>query len=463
MKATKLTQWGSMMFLMTLLSLSSCKKPIEEENFAPQKAFGGRKSTQGFVENDMVMYWNEKTSMVLTGPGTPPSKSRYFAMIQIAVHDALNNIKPKFETFALKNSREKNANADAAVASAAYWAIIGMGVQGSHPVEDWYNESLASIPAGQSKDLGIALGKKSADAIIAKRLSDNLAIANQQLPSPDGVAPGEYRSTLPFSNIGFPKIKALQQWGTKMTPFVIESNSQFRPVAPDALNSQEYLNDYNEVKTKGARVGHNRTAEEDEIGRFWAEISSFGWNRFARNMIASKKLDSWKTARLFALMHTAMVDDITACFEAKYYYFYWRPETAIRMGDNDGNANTSGDVNWLPSYVEVPNGNNPLLNVYTPPVPEYPSAHASFGGAASEILKLFFNTDNISIHQTSTSAQGITRHYATISQAAKDNSLSRIYIGFHFRNAVVKGEKMGQDVAHYVFNNSFRENGDESN
>ena len=135
--------------------------------------------------------------------------------------------------------------------------------------------------------------------------------------------------------------------------------------------------------------------------------------------------------------------------------------TAIREGDNDGNPNTVGDVTWLPSYTESPNANNPAANVNTPPIPDYPSAHASFGGAASEILKLFFETDQISIDQTSPTAPGITRRYSSLSQAAKDNSLSRIYVGFHFRYAILNGETMGQDIAKYVFTHSFRETGED--
>ena len=134
-------------------------------------------------------------------------------MVQIAVHDALNSINPKFETFALKDVREKNANLDAAVASAAYWTIQGMDVQGENPIDDWYAQSLAAIPDNESKELGKTVGKKAADAIIANRSGDHFEDANQQLPGPDGVAPGEYRSTLPFSNPGMPKIKGLQQWG----------------------------------------------------------------------------------------------------------------------------------------------------------------------------------------------------------------------------------------------------------
>jgi len=461
MKTTKLFHFGSMALLIAVGSLSSCEKEVAIESANDQKVTKGRPDTQGFADNNMVMYWNEKANTVIDGPGTPPSQARHTAMIAIAVHDALNSIKPKFETHALKNCRDKNANPDAAVASAAYWTIKNIKMQGTHPIDDWYAESLSTIPDGAGKELGLALGKKSADAITAKRNTDNFALANEQAHADDGVAPGEYRSTLPFSNPGMPRIKALQKWGTLMTPFVVKSNDQFRPSAPYPVNSAEYLADYNEVKNKGGRASHNRTADEDEIGKFWVERSTIGWNRLARGIIASKKMDAWRTARVFALMHTAMADAISGCFEAKYHYLYWRPETAIRLGDDDGNPNTVGDVSWLPSYTESPNLLNPAMNVNTPPLPDYPSAHASFGGAGAEILKLFFETDNISVDLTSPTTPGVTRHYSKLSQAAKDNSLSRIYVGFHFRYAVLKGETMGRQVASYVFANSFKETGED--
>ena len=411
----------------------------------------------GFPENNMVLSWNDKANTILTRALTPHSQARYFAMVQIAVHDALNAIKPKYERFALKDVRSQFANPDAAVASAAYWTIKGMNVAGANPIEDWYSASLATIPEGESKELGKTLGKQAADAIVSKRASDNFLQANVQIPLPDGIQPGEYRSTLPFSLPGMPRLKALHQWGTKMTPFVTESNQQFRPVPPYPIQSQEYLADYNEVKLKGAQVGHNRTADEDEIGRFWVERSSNGWNRFARQIVMGSKMDAWKTARLFALMHTAMADLASGNFEAKYHYFYWRPETAIRMGDQDGNPNTTGDATWLPSYTEGPNLANPGLNVYTPPIPDYPSLHAGFGGAAAEILKLFLNADQVAVAQTSPTTPGITRYYTSLTKAARDNSLSRLYVGFHFRDACLKGEEQGKQIAAYVFNNSFRE------
>jgi hypothetical protein len=447
----------AILLLFVSLWNTSCKKdiviPPGSEN--PYK-MSDEKRSDGFAENDMVMYWNDKTRIVLTGPFTPPAQSRYFAMVQIAVHDALNAIKPKYKSYALLNERSQFANIDAAVASAAYWTMKILNVQGAHPVEEWYNASLNNITNGESKEAGKELGKKAAEAIIAKRAGDNFVQANLQLPLPDGTLPGQYVSTLPFSNEGMPKIKALHQWGTLMRPFVTQSNSQFRPTAPHPVQSSAYTTEYNEVKTKGGRENHNRTAEEDEIGKFWVERSTVGWNRFARNIILSKKVDAWKTARLFALLHTAMTDGVSGCFEAKYHYSYWRPESAIRRGDVDGNPETAGDPGWLPSYLEIPNVINPALNAYTPPIAEYPSAHAAFGGAAAEILKMFLGTDYISVDQTSPTTPGVNRYYTSLDKAARDNSLSRIYVGYHFRLACLKGEEQGKQIAAFVYNNSFQ-------
>lgn len=452
MKKINVSVFAACLFAMAWME--SCSKPdvTDKEN----TGYAGKFDDQGFASNDMVMYWNDKVATVLTGPNTPPAQSRYFAMIQIAIHDALNSIKPKYERHALLNVREQFASPDAAVASAAYHTITKLNLQRNFPVLAWYNESLATIADGSQKELGKQLGEAAADAIILKRATDNFTIANQQLPAPDGVLPGQYRSTLPFSNAGMPKIKGLQQWGTKMATFVLESSAQFRPLPPDPVNSAAYISDYNEVRSKGGLMNHTRTATETEIGVFWVERSSIGWNRYARNMIAAKKMDAWKTARLFALLHTAMTDGVTACFEAKYYYSYWRPETAIRLGDDDGNLSTAGDATWLPSYIESPNLANPAMNVYTPPIAEYPSAHANFGGAAAAVLIRFFGATNISVSQTSGTLPGITRTYKSILAAARDNSLSRIYVGFHFRKAALEGEAQGISIGNYVFDHSFR-------
>jgi hypothetical protein len=145
---------------------------------------------------------------------------------------------------------------------------------------------------------------------------------------------------------------------------------------------------------------------------------------------------------LLALLQLAEADANIGCFESKYFYSYWRPITAIRSADTDGNPNTAS------------NPTHDVLAPPTPPVPDYPSNHATNGAAAAEILKLFFGNDSIAFDATSSSLPNITRHYASFSQAADDNALSRIYVGYHFRNAVVKGKEQGREIGKYVFEHS---------
>ncbi|HET6768405.1 MAG TPA: hypothetical protein VFH08_13435, partial [Chitinophagaceae bacterium] len=152
----------------------SCQKELVKDNALPEEstvASGKKPDDPGFADNDMIMYWNDKVSIVLGAAMPQPSRTRYFAIIQIAVHDALNNIKPKYQRYALPNERTQFASPDAAVASAAYWAIKGLNREG-FPVDTWYNESLATIPDGESKELGKTLGKHAAEAIIANRAND---------------------------------------------------------------------------------------------------------------------------------------------------------------------------------------------------------------------------------------------------------------------------------------------------
>ena len=464
MKTIKLSVIIAIALFFATIWNTSCQKEVAREPRAnlPEELTTKKPDDPGFVENDMVMYWNEKMITVFAGPRNDAARTRYFAIIQIAVHDALNNIKPKYERFAL-NEREQFANPDAAVASAAYWAIIGLNQQGNFPMDTWYNESLSAIPDGESKELGKALGKKSADAIIAKRANDGFSqvILSSTFPA-DGDDPGVYRSTLPFSNpvLNLPHNKATPNWGTVVNPFIIQNNNQFRPAGPYLVNSSEYLDDYNEVKQKGARVGSTRTEQEETLAKFWSDIRKpMVWNNFVKNIIATKKMDAWKTARLFALINTAMADGVNAAMEAKYHFYYWRPETAIRLGDNDDNPGTIGDGTWLPGVTALAN-TNPLLHAYTPGVPEYPCSFAIDGGAIASILQSFFGSDEISIDFTSATLPGITLHYTSIEQAARDNSLGKIYAGWYFRKAVLDGEEMGRNIGSYVFNHSFQESGD---
>lgn len=451
---------ATLCFALFLVVISCGKEDLPVNNTEINTStFDKKIKISGFTENSMVMYWNDKAATVVGTPRNQPTRARLLAMIQIAVHDALNSIKPKYQRYALQNEREQFASPDAAVASAAYWAIKGLNLQGNFPVDTWYSESLATVPDGESEELGKALGKKAADAIIANRSNDGFTqVLSTSISPADGDEPGEYRSTLRYLMVNGVltltpfTVKNIPNWGAVLKPFVVQNNYQFRPIGPYAVNSDAYATDYNEVKEKGARVGGTRTANEEILAKFWSESRpSIIWNNLARNIIATKKMDAWKTARLFALIHTAMADGTNSVLESKYHFYTWRPETAVLLANNDGNDNTVADPNWLPYLAEVPNA------FITPPIPEYPSSFAVFGGVTTAVLRSFFGSDEISINLSSATLPETKLHYSSLSQAADDNSVSKIYCGWYFRKAVVDGEKMGREIGNYVFNNHFAE------
>ncbi|HSF45555.1 MAG TPA: hypothetical protein VLA58_06070, partial [Chitinophagaceae bacterium] len=331
-KSFNMKQYSNLLFTIafTLLAVfSGCKKEItpEPKTGIPEDFASKRPNNPGFAENDMVMFWNDKANAVLSVGFSQPARTRVFARIQVAVHDALNAIKPKFQRYAFQE-REQHADPDAAVASAAYWVMKRTTLLGNPPIDQWYNESLANIPDGISKELGKDLGKRAADALIANRADDGFTqlIINSVNP-PNGTNPGEYRSTITAVNwvptttqFAF---RTLPNWGTVMKPWVIESNQQFRPSGPYAVHSVDYTSDFNEVKSKGARVGSTRNADEEKIAKFWSEDrASFLWNNIVRKAIENKNLDAWKTARLFALVHVAMAESISSQLNAGYHFLF---------------------------------------------------------------------------------------------------------------------------------------------
>ena len=227
-----------------------------------------------------------------------------------------------------------------------------------------------------------------------------------------------------------------------MTPFVLRSSSQYRPKRPYDLQSKKYAADFNEVKSLGAVNSTTRTTDQTEIALFWVEGSPQGWNRIARALSARSGLDLWQSARLFGLLNLASADAYIADFENKYFDEFWRPISAIRAADTDDNPETIADPNW-----------DSLVG--TPPAPDYPSGHSGQGGAMSEVLARFFG-DAVSFRTTSTTQPGVTRSFASFSQAARENGNSRVYIGFHFRHAVIEGIKLGTRVGTVAFNHYLR-------
>jgi hypothetical protein len=228
-------------------------------------------------------------------------------------------------------------------------------------------------------------------------------------------------------------------------PFVLTSTSQFRAPPPydaasntAALLTPVYTADYNEVKSLGCNGCAARSAEQTEIAIFWKENSPTGWNRIARLVADNRNLDAWDAARLFAVLAVGEFDALTASLESKYYYNFWRPVTAVALASSDNNPATAPAAGWE------------VLAFPTPPVPDYPSAHSTAGGAGAAIIEALIPGKGQPITATSGSLPGVSRTFATVADAANENADSRVFIGYHFRHATIRGLAQGRSVGAYV-------------
>jgi hypothetical protein len=408
-----------------------------------------------------VLTWNQNIAEATTAacltppPGDPFHESRIYAITHIAIHDALNAIDRRSRPYVFDGPGQPNAWPDAAVAAAARTVLVALISQlptpeivsasciadGQASVTKAYDAALISIPDGQAKTQGIALGEAAGKAILAKRAMDG-AVGPFLTDCPTNTAPGQYQCTAP--------VVAFEAWAN-VAPFVLINNSQFRPGPPYRLESKKYAADYNEVKSLGSDVGSTRTADQTQIALFWLENSPLKWNRIARTVAAGQGLDRWESARLFGLLNVALADGYIAMAATKNHYDFWRPVTAIHNGDMDGNPNTIADPNWTPLRP-------------TPADQDYASGHAIEGGVGAEVLKQFFGTDRIRFQDCSTSLESgncgdpspVLRSYSTFSQAADENALSRILVGFHFRHSVEEGTEYGRHIGNRATNLYFR-------
>jgi PAP2 superfamily len=346
------------------------------------------------AQADMVTDWNVIATNTAAAPLTNGVlQTRIFAMTHAAIHDAVNAINRRYQPYALDMQASLNASPEAAVSAAAHDVLVHELPAIQKPLLDAaYTNSLSGIPDGAAKNAGIAIGQAAAAAIIALRSSDG---ANAPMPYTPGSGPGVWIPTPP----GFLPA-SLAGWGN-VTPFTLRSGAQFRLDPPEYfdLTSEEYTADYNEVKSVGEVNSPSRTAEQSQIAAFWYEPSAQGWNRLTRVVSARHNLDLWENARLFALVNFALADAYIAHFDSKYLYNFWRPVTAIRAGDTDGNPDTAPDPAWTPFLV-------------TPSIPDYPSGHSTAGGAAAMALARFFGQDQVPFTTTSGPPfPGITRSF----------------------------------------------------
>jgi hypothetical protein len=375
-----------------------------------------------------VVHWNSVADQALTpSQGTNPmAHSRIFSILHASIHDALNAIDRRYESYTPGLPAAKNANADAAVAAAAREVLVRLLPDQAALVETAYGRALAGIRDGAAKTAGIATGQAAAWATLDRRRDDGAAGAG--IPYVPGTAPGEYQFTPPFD------FSAQPGWG-RVKPFIIDVEDH-ELEGPQALTSKAYARDFADIKEIGHFASTTRSAEQTEIATFWYEDSTLGWNRIANTVMRQRGIDAWESARAFALVHFAMADGFIAGFDEKYKHRFWRPETAIRAAATDGNPQTEPDLAWKPLLI-------------TPPVPDYPSTHTVLGWAAAEVLiELFGDRERYAL--TSLTLPGVTRQYRGFSKPAEENGLSRLYAGIHFRHAVRDGRRQGRSIGQAV-------------
>lgn len=448
--------------LVLLISLGACEKDELETFDSDLSDSADLKAVENFnngmiklYSNETVLAWNELLSRSIDNSMPLPAEAKIYAMVTLAIHDALNNVVPKYETYALDNSKvdagdisKKNihAIADAAVSQAARDLLIQLYPAATTAADDLLASILAGIENSDLKFRGIEIGKAAAAAVLAKRAND---FPLRFVSYTGGTAPGEYRvDYMPFLAANPPFWPANAAFAPNMgelTPFGIISGSQFRNEAPHPLNSSEYIADYNEVKSLGCIDCPLRSAEQTEIGAFWIESNASSMNRMARALILERKLDGWEAARLIGLVEMAVIDGFIASFEGKAYFNFWRPVTAIRAGDSDGVDATVGDATWTSAFT-------------TPATAEFPSTHAYCGAGAAAVFKSYFKSDRLDLTVTSPyHLPGVKRHLDSFSQMSYENAVSRIYIGYHFRYAIEVGERQGWEMGEYIFENNLRE------
>jgi len=383
-----------------------------------------------------VIDWNELLLSIVNTPGAQPANiqpTRNFAILHAAIYDAVNAIDRTHQPYLIALRAPRDASETAAADAAARTALDGLYSSQQTTIDATYGTELANVPDGPAKDQGVRLGNQLATDLLAIRTNDGSNVT--PAPFVPGTAPGDYQPTPP----NFPT-PVFTTWG-QVTPFVLDSGNQFRPAPPPALTSDAYAAAINEVQSLGSATSTTRTTEQTEIGKFWNPPIQNFWNQIAQEVALSHHSDLPTTARLFAALNLSFADSAIAFYDAKYTYQLWRPVTAIRLADTDGNPNTVADPGWLP------------LSGNTAADPSYPGAHSTISAAGADILASFYG-DAQHFSLTSPALPGVTRSFTSFSAAAQEAGLSRIYSGQHTRLDHDAGLTLGHDVAGFVLHNA---------
>src|SRR5437773_7114604 len=404
---------------------------VQAESPGRDQGTGGSEAGRGFQGAAFVVAWNRELLHIVQIPGAQPPtvhQTRSYALLHAAIYDSVVSITRNGRPYLVSVDAPRGARPDAAVAAAGHAMLAALYPAMRPELDQLLADQLALVPGGRARHQGIEVGDEVASRLLAARAGDGSGAT--QGPFVAGTQPGDYRSTPP----NFPS-PVFTDWGN-VTPFVLRSGAQFRPAPPPALTSAAYARALNEVKSLGQDSSTSRTADQTLIGRFWAPPIWNTWNAIAEESALAHHANLEQTAAMFAALDLSFADSAIAMYDAKYHFQLWRPITAIRLADTDGNPATIGDPTWTPLAVTAAD-------------PSYPGAHSTISATGATVQSAFFgNQDQISV--TSDVLPGVVRTFASFSDVATEAGLSRIYAGQHTRLDHEAGLALGHAVAQFV-------------
>ena len=393
---------------------------------------------------DPIAAWNQISETAVKTAGHPPPVAALdFAIVHLAIYDAVESIERRYEPY-YTLAPGAIGSPSAAAAKAGHDVLVGLFPTQSQVLDMAYANFLAANGV-DPLDPATAVGAQAAANILALRSNDGRFPSNPP-PFLGSTAVGKWAPTP--SLLGGPPASfapGLTPWVAGVRPFTMHGDAQFRVDPPPALTSKEWALDYREVKSVGSLQSATRSAEQTDIGYFWADSGPVLWQNALRYISGKYLNDIGDSARMYALAEAALADAQIACWESKYFYSFWRPITAIRRGDQDSNPATQADPDWQP-LIDTPN------------FPEYPSGHAAISAAISHALQLFFRRDELSFQMTTTNPMAVqkTRSFTRLSQAEQEVVDARVYVGIHYRNSDTTARAQGRRVSNWIFKHYFR-------
>ncbi len=375
---------------------------------------------------NVITDW-DATAVAMVEPMPPIAAQRQMAMVHVAMFDAVNSIERRYAPCLVQLAAAPDMSKEAAAATAAAAVLAATDSKTADKVKAVVAGYLASIADGAAKSDGVRLGEAVAARVLEARKNDGADAPDAYRPR---TTPGVYVPTAITVGSMWPDVK----------PFAIAKSSQFRPQPPVALNSAEWAADYNEIRDYGGKTSTRRSAQQTETARFLLMVGPAAYHPFARQLVTAKQMSVVDSARFMALVAVGLNDALIAVLDAKYHYNFWRPITAIRNADIDGNPATEREATW-----------QPIDN--TPMHPEYPCAHCTLSGTVAGIVGAALGSAEIpEIAISSTSAPGLIHRWTNTRALAEEVANARIWAGFHYRFSTRAGSEMGRRIGEYVVN-----------